>query len=144
MNNLKQVLGATVVAASFVMVPGASAAPTPIAPSGSIFNGAGLSEQVGFFGGAIIATSTDSYVAPTFTGDLVSWVIAGDANNPYGGLDFVYQFSNNIGGAPSGIHRLTVSGFETFATSVGFNNLFPGGGFARGRAGCRESCAHVS
>lgn len=65
-------------------------------------------------GGVVIAGGIPvPFVAATFSGLLTSTVIAGDPSNPYGGLTFTYQISNNIGSAHE-IDRLTLNGFFGF------------------------------
>src|SRR5258708_5779833 len=73
--------------------------PDVLAPAGTNFlnsNPLGVDEQFAFTGS--FSTVASSLLVPfagtTFNGTLSSWVIAGDAHNPLGGLDFVWEFTN--------------------------------------------------
>lgn len=127
MKSVKRAIAVFFAVLSFGIAGGAGAVPSVLLPGGTNFNGVALFEQPGFTGAPAIVTSltTPFAAAGEFSGDLVAWVISGDTNNPLGGLDFVYQFSNNFGGTPAGIHRLTVTGFAGLFTGVGFDNIAP-------------------
>jgi hypothetical protein len=72
------------------------------------------------FGGTVVANITTNFaetVTPTFTGSLRTVVV----QNGGGTLDFYYQLSNiasTPGNAPADIFRLTIDGFDPFATGV--------------------------
>jgi len=68
-------------------------------------------------GGVMIANLVQPFAAPTFSGSLISQVWAGDASNPYGGLTFTYQISNNSFSLDP-IDRFTVSSYGTFLTDA--------------------------
>jgi hypothetical protein len=73
-------------------------------------------------GGVVIAGGVPvPFIAKTFSGTLTSTVIEGDPSNPYGGLTFTYQFTNDAK-SPNSINRLTVQDFELalFDTDVSF------------------------
>ncbi|MGD9645805.1 MAG: PEP-CTERM sorting domain-containing protein [Pirellulales bacterium] len=65
-------------------------------------------------------TLTVPVTAATFTGSLTSTVLSGDATNPFGGLTFIYDLSNDAG-SPHAIHRFTVSNFTGFLTDVSYS-----------------------
>jgi len=69
----------------------------------------------------LLASQSAAFSAPGYyTGTLYSAVYSGDANNPLGGLDFVYQITVNPGsGISDGVHRMTVNGFGGWLTDVG-------------------------
>jgi len=88
--------------------PAAFAAPLP--PSTVIF----ADPQPDPTGGVVIAGGVPvPFVAATFSGLLTSTVIAGDPSNPFGGLTFTYQISNDLV-SPGEIDRLTLNGFFGF------------------------------
>jgi hypothetical protein len=71
-------------------------------------------------GGTLIAGGVPvPFTAATFSGTLISSVIAGDTTNPYGGLTFTYFLTNNAA-SPHEIHRFTVSSFASYQTDVSF------------------------
>jgi hypothetical protein len=74
-------------------------------------------------GGTVLGTPLSlPFSALTFSGTLTTTIIQGDTSNPYGGLTFVYQLTNNAG-SPDAIHRLTINGFDSFLTDVSYQAL---------------------
>lgn len=134
----------TVVAASAIMLSfsaGNASAQVSALPPGAT-NDLG----VALFGTGLSAGATTTahmlvpFVTATFTGTLESWVIGGDATNPYGGLTFVYRLSNSDVSSHS-IERLTINGYNGFTAGVGYlaaGTLAPSttvGGVAAGAVG---------
>ena len=70
-------------------------------------------------GGIAIASQLQAFASPSFTGTLNSIVIAGDPSNPYGGLTFEYQLTNNEASA-NAMERLTVNDFVGFLTDASY------------------------
>lgn len=71
-------------------------------------------------GGAILAAMTTAFSSPTFSGTLESTVLSGDVSNPFGGLTFTFELSNDLASAhPLG--RLTLNGWAGWLTDVSFN-----------------------
>jgi uncharacterized protein (TIGR03382 family) len=100
--------------AVLLLAPTASAAPLP--PSTVIF----ADPQPDPVGGLVIAGGVPvPFVAATFSGLLTSTVISGDLSNPFGGLTFTYQISNDPG-SPGEIDRLTLNGFFGFLADGSF------------------------
>jgi hypothetical protein len=72
------------------------------------------------FGGTVLSNTTTNFaetLTPTFTGSLRTVVV----QNGGGTLDFYYQLSNiasTPGNAPADIFRMTIDGFDPFATGV--------------------------
>jgi uncharacterized protein (TIGR03382 family) len=65
-------------------------------------------------GGVVIAGGVPvPFVSATFSGLLTSTVISGDPSNPYGGLTFTYQISNDALSAHE-IDRITLNGYFGF------------------------------
>lgn len=78
--------------------------------------------------GVVVAGPLSINVAPaTYTGTLTSYVLAGDATNPLGGLTFVYEIKNTSS-FPGEIERLTVNSYSGFGTNVDYAT--PLGGLA--------------
>lgn len=93
-----------------VVLLAAPAFAAPLPPSTVIF----ADPQPDPTGGAVVAGGIPvPFVAATFSGMLTSTVIAGDPSNPFGGLTFTYQISNDAG-SPGEIDRLTLNGFFGF------------------------------
>ena len=85
-----------------------------------------LPAEPGPTGGITIGSTTVPFVAPTFSGTLVSKVISGDASNPFagvGGLTFTYELSNNSI-SPDPIDRFTLSSYLGFSVDASY----PSGG----------------
>ena len=79
-----------------------------------------LTGEVDPVGGTTIGSISVPFVAPTFSGTLVSKVISGDANNPFaGGLTFTYQLSNNSF-SPDPIDRFTLSSYLGFSVDASY------------------------
>lgn len=70
-------------------------------------------------GGSTVTSAVQPFATANYTGLLTSTVISGDTSNPYGGLTFVYQISNDAGSA-NAITRLTINGFTAYATNMSF------------------------
>ena len=68
---------------------------------------------------AIAGPTTQHYITPNFSGDLVSTVIAGDPSNPFGGLTFEYRVSNDAASINVNA-RLSVNGYTGFLTDGSF------------------------
>jgi len=71
-------------------------------------------------GGSIVGQVTDPYSSGIMSGTLTSTVVSGDSSNPYGGLDFVYQFTVAPGSTDTA-SQLTVSSFAGLLTDVSYN-----------------------
>ena len=79
-----------------------------------------LTAEPGPTGGSIIGSSTVPFVAPTFSGTLVSRVITNDASNPFvNGLTFTYELSNNPF-SPDPIDRFTLSSYLGFSVDASY------------------------
>jgi hypothetical protein len=113
-------IGLMVLVLSFIV---ASASATLLVPGG-VLPANPEPDPVG--GGVVFTTGPVPVVAATFTGQLISNVIAGDATNPFGGLTFTYQISN-LPNSFDAIERLTVNDFAGFLTDASFQ---PAGGIA--------------
>ena len=71
-------------------------------------------------GGTTINSISVPFVAPTFSGTLVSKVISGDLSNPFaGGLTFTYELSNNSI-SPDPIDRFTLSSYLGFLVDASY------------------------
>jgi len=70
-------------------------------------------------GATSLVSSTVNFVAPTFSGTLISTVWSGDTSNPHGGLTFTYQLFNNSY-SPDPIDRFTLSSFTGFLTDASY------------------------
>lgn len=110
-----------ILAASTVIISGVSqtAWAVPLVPGMEDVLAVGEPDPTG---GVVVAGGVPvPFVALTFTGTLTSTVIAGDPSNPYGGLTFTYQISNDPG-SPNAINRLTVQDAELplFLTDVSY------------------------
>lgn len=79
-----------------------------------------LTAEPGPTGGLIIGSSTVPFVAPTFSGTLISRVITNDASNPFaGGLTFTYELSNDPF-SPDPIDRFTLSSYLGFSVDASY------------------------
>lgn len=56
-----------------------------------------------------------------FTASITSWVISGDTSNPFGGLTFVYEVTNNATSIDA-IGRTTLNGFAGWQTDASYSN----------------------
>jgi hypothetical protein len=72
----------------------------------------------------LFTTGSIAFVAPTYTGTLVSSVYNNDITNPFGlaGLTFTYLLHNNASSAHE-LHRFTVSSFANFGTDVSYSSV---------------------
>src|SRR6185295_19080645 len=75
-------------------------------------------------GAPLASISVPFSAAPLYTGTLKSEVNDNDSTNPYGGLTFVYQISNDPGSLDP-IHRLTINNFAGFLIDASYQ---PGSG----------------
>jgi hypothetical protein len=130
---------ATALLLSFGMAAAANAQ-IAVLPGITTFQGpGGLSATSLSSGFSILAGMTTNFIAadPTaFSGQLQSFVIQGDTNNPLGGLDFVYRVGNNASSTDA-IHRFTVNGFGNRLVDAGFltsGTVIDGGPVAPGLA----------
>jgi hypothetical protein len=89
------------------------AAPINLVPGDSVFVPSGAGPIAGTVEGG--TGFPVPFVSATFNGTLTSTVYLGDATNPYGGLTFTYQLTNNSAPAPAGdIDRLTINDYAGF------------------------------
>jgi hypothetical protein len=95
------------VASAAVIAPGTVDYPTSVGapPSGTIV------------ASVLLPFTTDP--SGQVTGTVLSQVVSGDANNPHGGLTFVYQVANQQSSSHA-ISRLTASSFGNFITDVSY------------------------
>ena len=70
-------------------------------------------------GATVVATQTQPFATSNYTGFLVSTVLSNDTTNPFGGLTFTYQLSNDAPSANS-LARLTVNGFTGYTTDMSY------------------------
>lgn len=70
----------------------------------------------------LFSTGPTPFVAPTYTGNLVSSVYNNDPTNPFGpaGLTFTYLLHNDATSVHE-LHRFTVSSFAAFGTDVSYS-----------------------
>lgn len=70
-------------------------------------------------GGTVLSSLPATFATANYTGTLTSTVIQGDTSNPYGGLTFTYQLTNDV---PSlnAIQRIIIPGFSGYATDVSY------------------------
>ena len=88
----------------------------PLTPGSSI----SLPSEPGPTGGTTLALNNVPFVAPTFSGTLISKVITNDASNPFaGGLTFTYELSNNSF-SPDPIDRFTLSSYLGFSVDASY------------------------
>ena len=71
-------------------------------------------------GGVVLDSVTNNYSSGIMSGTLITRVVQGDTSNPYGGLDFEYQFNVNPGSTDTA-SQLTVTSFAGFMTDVSYN-----------------------
>jgi MYXO-CTERM domain-containing protein len=107
----------SLLAASAVLLGASAASAAPLASGSVLFPAPAEPDPAG--GVVIFDSGPIAFVAPTFTGTLHSQVISGDANNPYGGLTFLYQVSNT-GGSVDGIGRVTLNLFDNWLADVSY------------------------
>jgi hypothetical protein len=70
-------------------------------------------------GASLVASLSLPFTAPTFSGTLISKVWSGDTSNPFGGLTFTYELSNNLI-SPDPIDRFTLSSYAGFLTDASY------------------------
>lgn len=70
-------------------------------------------------GAPLASISMPFSAAPLYTGTLVSEVYNNDTSNPYGGLTFVYELSNDLVSLDP-IHRLTINNFASFLIDASY------------------------
>lgn len=89
-----------------LLLPGTTIYPAPSEP-----------DPVG--GSAISSPLTLPFASSTFTGTLTTTIISGDTSNPWNGLTFVYDLTNDVTSIDA-IHRLTVNGYGGFSTDASY------------------------
>jgi hypothetical protein len=82
-------------------------------------------------GTVLFTTGPVSFSAATFSGTLISTVLSGDSSNPYGGLTFTFEMSNDSTSTDD-IVRLTLGSFGGWLVDAGYNPSNPSGGLAPG------------
>ena len=70
-------------------------------------------------GASLVTSSVLNFSSLTFSGTLTSKVWSGDTSNPFGGLTFTYQISNDAVSADP-IDRLTLSSYAGFQTDASY------------------------
>jgi hypothetical protein len=105
-------LGLVACAALWLVAP---AQAVPIAP-GDAALAPGEADPTG---GVILATLSVPFATSQYTGTLTSTVISGDPSNPYGGLTFLYEVSNDATSAGE-IGRLTVNDYLGWLTDMSY------------------------
>lgn len=84
----------------------------PLATGNTLFPAPGEPDPAD--GGTVIDSMLTPFNVPGFfEGNLLTEVIAGDANNPLGGLTFTYTLTNSAN-SPNPIARLTVTNYASF------------------------------
>ena len=86
-----------------------------LAPGSSI----ALPAEPGPVGGSLVTTISVPFTALTFSGTLISKVWSGDTSNPFGGLTFTYELSNDAF-SPDPIDRFTLSSYAGFLTDASY------------------------
>jgi hypothetical protein len=92
---------------------GVQAAPLP---PGTAFPAAAEPDPTG---GIVVGFTNVAFAAPSFSGTLISTVYLGDPSNPFGGLTFTYQITNDPGSVDP-IGRLTINGWDLLPTDASF------------------------
>jgi hypothetical protein len=72
----------------------------------------------------MVGFNSQAFVAPTFSGTLISKVWSGDTSNPWfalGGLTFTYEISNDLL-SPDPIDRFTLSSYAGFFTDASYTS----------------------
>ena len=99
-----------------VIVLGLSGAQAvPLVPASSIV----LPSEAEPVGASLVTSSALNFSSLTFSGTLTSKVWSGDTSNPFGGLTFTYQISNNAVSTDP-IDRLTLSSYAGFQTDASY------------------------
>src|ERR1043166_3351421 len=99
--------------AMLLFAAGANAA--PLVANQTIYPAPGEPDPVG--GNVACGPLVQHFTTATFSGNLTSTVIVGDASNPYGGLTFTYVVSNDASSANVQT-RLSVNGYNGFLTDA--------------------------
>jgi hypothetical protein len=108
----KAALVVTLVSLAVVSVPAAILTPgSPLIPATPVAPVTGAHE---------IFSTTANFTSSSFTGVLTSSVYDQDANNPFGGLTFAYQFTLTSG--PEAASQFTVTSFGLFEVDAGFSS----------------------
>jgi hypothetical protein len=71
-------------------------------------------------GASLVTSSTINFSALTFSGTLTSKVWSGDTSNPFGGLTFTYEISNDLLSADP-IDRFTLSSYAGFLVDASYS-----------------------
>lgn len=71
-------------------------------------------------GASLVDSSTINFSALTFSGTLTSKVWSGDTSNPFGGLTFTYELSNDLLSADP-IDRFTLSSYAGFSVDASYS-----------------------
>jgi len=109
-NKLVALLGSAVIGVCTVNA-------TPFLPGSSI----SLPAEPGPIGGSVVASISVPFVAPTFSGTLISKIWSGDTSNPFsGGLTFTYELSNDSV-SPDPIDRFTLSSYLGFGVDASYS-----------------------
>jgi hypothetical protein len=87
----------------------------PLAPNSSIL----LPSEAEPVGASLVTSSTINFSALTFSGALTSKVWANDASNPFGGLTFTYELSNDFSSTDP-IDRFTLSSYSGFLVDASY------------------------
>jgi hypothetical protein len=66
--------------------------------------------------------------AGAFSGSLKTTVLSGDTSNPYGGLTFIYELTNDGTAGPNSIGRMSLDGFAPFLIDASYQ--IPAAGIA--------------
>ena len=91
----------------------------PFAQASVLGGGGSVPPSPLFPGGTLVATTSGTIVAPTFTTDFTQWVFQDPFNSWCANcLDFVYEFTNN---GPDINERYSMSSFAGVQTDVGTN-----------------------
>jgi hypothetical protein len=72
-------------------------------------------------GGTALTTTSVPFSSGVLQGTLISSVISGDANNPFGGLTFTYQIVVSSLSTDSA-SQISVSSYASFLTDTSYNN----------------------
>ena len=114
---MSKVIRSSVLVCAALAVFAATSFASPILPGQTIVQFSAEPDPVG---GVLVApVLTLPFVTGTFSGTLTTMVISGDTTNTLGGLTFVYTITNNDL-SPDAIHRLTVNGYNGFATDASY------------------------
>jgi len=104
----------------FVVLGATVANAAPLAAGGILFPAPAEPDPTG---GTVLATQTIPFIAPNYSGSLVSTVRSGDPSNPLGGLTFTYQIQM-VAGTHS-VNRLSVNGYSGFGVDASYQAAPP-------------------